>query len=115
REMGLEPPATPEAHEVDKEIDPLQVSVLSVSAFIAQMRTVVGDPEATESAPAQAARPLARLAEAGVPGADPSQWWAMQTVAAERVLSTDPRRSPSRIEALLKCPLNAVMSDAADN
>lgn len=115
REMGLEPPATPEAYEVDKEIDPLQVSVLSVSAFIAQMRTVVGDPEATESARAQAARQLARLAEEGVPGADPSQWWATQTVAEERVLTTNPRLSPSRIEALLKCPLNAMLSDAADN
>lgn len=115
REMGLEPPATVELQESDKEIDPLQVSVLSVSSFIAQMRTVVGDGEATESARAQAARQLARLAEAGVPGADPEQWWATQTVAEERPLNNKPRLSPSRIEALLKCPLNAMLKDTADN
>lgn len=115
REMGLEPPATVELQESDNEIDPLQVSVLSVSSFIAQMRTVVGDSEATESARAQAARQLARLAEAGVPGADPEQWWATQTVAEERPLNNKPRLSPSRIEALLKCPLNAMLKDTADN
>ncbi|MDN6155265.1 MAG: PD-(D/E)XK nuclease family protein, partial [Corynebacterium casei] len=115
REMGLEPPATVELQESDKEIDPLQVSVLSVSSFIAQMRTVVGDGEATESARAQAARQLVRLAEAGVPGADPEQWWATQTVAEERPLNNKPRLSPSRIEALLKCPLNAMLKDTADN
>ena len=115
REMGLEPPATVEVREPDKEIDPLQVSVLSVSSFIAQMRTVVGDPDASESARSQAARQLARLSEAGVPGADPEQWWATQTTAQERVLNAKPRLSPSRIEALLKCPLNAMLKDTADN
>src|SRR5699024_11181920 len=115
REMGLEPPATVEVREPDKEIDPLQVSVLSVSSFIAQMRTVVGDPDASESARSQAARQLARLSEAGVPGADPEQWWATQKTAEERVLNAKPRLSPSRIEALLKCPLNAMLKDTADN
>lgn len=115
REMGLEPPATVEVREPDKEIDPLQISVLSVSSFIAQMRTVVGDPDASESARSQAARQLARLSEAGVPGADPEQWWATQTTAQERVLNAKPRLSPSRIEALLKCPLNAMLKDTADN
>ena len=115
REMGLEPPATVEIHEPDKEIDPLQVSVLSVSSFIAQMRTVVGNPQATEAARAQAARQLARLAEAGVPGADPAQWWATQTISEEKPLNNNPRLSPSRIEALLKCPLNAMLKDTADN
>ena len=115
REMGLEPPATVELQEPDKEIDPLQVSVLSVSSFIAQMRRIAGSSETTESARMQAARQLARLAEEGVPGADPSEWWATQSVAEERVINNKPRLSPSRIEALLNCPLNALLSNAADN
>ncbi|MFH0412104.1 PD-(D/E)XK nuclease family protein [Corynebacterium sp. L4756] len=115
-EMGLTKPDTEEpAVELETELDPLQVSVLSISTFIAKMRKFVGDKEASESEKAQAARQLARLADAGVPGAHPSTWWATRTVAEERSLADNPRLSPSRIEALLTCPLNAMLANAADN
>lgn len=135
------------------EPEALQVSVLSTPAFVAHLRRVLigrnadGTPrDFGEAARQQAARQLARLAAAGVPGADPAQWWGVDadgigkleadsqetvtdlsanagadedTVAdtdADTDASTEAARgpvalSPSRVEALLKCPLNALLSN----
>lgn len=56
---------------------------------------------------------LARLADAGVPGADPDQWWAMRVVSDDRPLRTDDqdvRVSPSKVESFGQCGLRWLFS-----
>lgn len=79
---------------------------LSVAATVARLRRAVCGQTAGRRS---AARQLARLAAAGVPGANPREWWAATTPSSERPLRDTPRAavSPSRIERLLACPLNA--------
>ena len=119
QELGLQV-AEPEPVSArgEREIDPLEVAVLSVPSFVAQLRRVVMDPESGEAERSQAARQLARLAKAGVPGAHPEQWWAARSVAVaeETEDSGTPtgRVSPSRVEALLRCPLNAVLGNLSE-
>lgn len=103
-------PVGPQEQPDGAEVDPLQVSVLSVPVFVAALRRVVSDAEQTESAREQAARQLARLAAAGVPGAEPQQWWAAREVASSPELNPRPALSPSKVEALMQCPLHAVLS-----
>ncbi|WP_165242990.1 ATP-dependent DNA helicase [Corynebacterium lizhenjunii] len=133
RELGLDVPAVISAQRLNNEgeLDPLQVSVLSVPAFVAQLRRVVSDVSADGVQREQAARQLARLAQAGVPGAHPAQWWALtvstggEAGAEASAESADvpvadpaepgtvrlPSVSPSKVEKLLKCPLQAVLGD----
>ncbi|KAB7746216.1 AAA family ATPase [Nostocoides sp. F2B08] len=71
------------------------------------MAAPTGDPD-----PAVAAG-LARLAEAGVAGADPEQWWALRDTTSARVLL--PRDvavdvSPSRIQTFEDCPLRWLLT-----
>lgn len=98
------PPEHPEA-----DYTPLHVRVLSVPALLAELRRTVCDPHARADAKTQAARQLARLARAGVPGAHPDQWWTTTTVSTDAGLPTDGTLSPSRIEGLLTCPLREVV------
>ena len=51
--------------------------LLSVPAIVAELRRALMADSTTEKIKKQAARQLARLAKAGVPGADPSQWWGI--------------------------------------
>jgi RecB family exonuclease len=51
---------------------------------------------------------LARLAAAGVPGADPSSWYGLPPVSTDEPLWTNEsevRISPSTVEVLTRCPL----------
>lgn len=90
--------------------------LLSVSSVVAELRRVVCDPEAGEQETQQAARQLARLAAAGVPGADPAQWWAAtETVAGEIPKPAKTRLSPSRIQGLLDCPMREVVEKLGDS
>ena len=116
RELGLNvaEPAPVSARE-GLEVDPLAVSVLSVPSFVAQLRRVVSNVESGETQRAQAARQLARLARAGVPGAHPQQWANARAVAAQEPLSGARSLSPSRVEALVNCPLNAMLSGVAES
>lgn len=119
RELGLElpdpgPVTVRGGAGIDEEMDPLEVSVLSVPSFVAQLRRCATDPESGEAERSQAVRQLARLAEAGVPGAHPDQWWAARSVASEHPLSGSHSLSPSRVEALRACPLNAVLGNLAE-
>ncbi|GAB3941823.1 ATP-dependent helicase [Corynebacterium tapiri] len=91
----------------DSSVSP--VRLLSASSLVALLRRTVCDPDAREDERTQAARQLARLAQAGVPGADPEQWWSMTEPTTEEQLFANGRLSPSRIEALMACPLNAVV------
>lgn len=115
RELGLDvPEPAPVRPETEEEVDPLQVSVLSVPSFVAQLRRVVTDPESGETERTQAVRQLARMAEAGVPGAHPDEWWAARELASEHELEAPARLSPSKVEALLTCPLNAMLSNLTE-
>jgi superfamily I DNA/RNA helicase/RecB family exonuclease len=60
-----------------------------------------------------AAASLARLTRAGVPGADPSQWWALREVSDTRPVRQpgEPVRiSPSKVEAFGQCGLRWLLT-----
>ncbi|MDO4630682.1 MAG: ATP-dependent DNA helicase [Corynebacterium sp.] len=87
--------------------DPLTYTrLLSVPAIVAELRRVVTNPNQTHRARQQAARQLARLAAAGVPGANPNQWWGLSGPSSTKPLQVY-SLSPSRIEEGLECPLRA--------
>lgn len=96
----------------EEEPSALTVSLLSAPAFVGRLRRIVGSANATEVERKQAARQLARMAEAGVPGADPDSWWAARETVGERPRRERAALSPSRIESLMKCPLQAVLRNA---
>jgi RecB family exonuclease len=88
--------------------------VLSTAAVVGRLRGVVCAPRdaVTDAIRACAATQLARLAEAGVPGADPACWYGMTPVS-----TTEPMWSmedhpehmvtltPSSLQTLTDCPL----------
>ncbi len=85
--------------------------VLSSAAVVGRLRAAVCAPDgAVDNAErACAAEQLARLATAGVPGADPSQWHGLAAVSTEEPLwSGDDHTvnlSPSTLQTLTDCPL----------
>ena len=86
---------------------------MTLSALVAELRRRLLHPGRRERGAAVTG--LARLAAAGVPGADPSQWWVMREVSDDRPLrGTDApvRVSPSRIEAFGKCGLRWLLQTA---
>lgn len=96
--------ALPES-ERDLEL-PTFVRLLSVPSVVAELRRHVADEEAPLRHRKQAARQLARLAAAGVPGAHPDSWWGAQGTSEAEPLETT-RISPSTLEKALDCPLRA--------
>ncbi|HEY1840337.1 MAG TPA: ATP-dependent DNA helicase [Mycobacterium sp.] len=95
--------------------DPLQPvtapRVLSATAVVGRLRSVVCAPSGTVSDSMRdcAATQLARLAVAGVPGADPSGWYGMSPVSTtEPMWSGDDHvvtLTPSSLQTLTDCPL----------
>lgn len=85
--------------------------LLSVPALVAELRRTVTDSSELGSRRSQAARQLNRLAAAGIPGADPGSWLALRepSTTEELVPPGQVRLSPSRIEALMNCPLRAAL------
>ncbi len=89
--------------------------VLSVPAVVGRLRAVVCAPEGgatdgvAEKDRAYAAGQLARLAAAGVPGADPADWHGMTTVSTVEPLWSGAGHtvtlSPSTLQTLQDCPL----------
>ena len=89
--------------------------VLSVPAVVGRLRAVVCAPEGgatdgvAEKDRAYAAGQLARLAAAGVPGADPADWHGMTTVSTAEPLWSGAGHtvtlSPSTLQTLQDCPL----------
>ena len=105
-------PATGASDAASDEEDPysyVRVRVLAAEDVIAELRRVVTDPEADEEHANQAARQLARMAEGGIPGADPGQWWAVRDPSTSEAMEPPSRLSPSRIEGLLQCPMRNVL------
>ena len=85
-----------------------------LAALVAELRAVVTDPAAPPGDRDAAAGQLARLASAGVPGADPDDWWGLLPLSDDRPVA-DPDRpvpvSPSRIESFLNCEVRALLAD----
>jgi superfamily I DNA/RNA helicase/RecB family exonuclease len=88
---------------------------LALPALVAELRAVVcaaAEPPVRRRA---AATELARLAAAGVPGADPDQWWGLPPLSDPRPL-LDPGQpvavSPSRVERYATCPLRWLLETA---
>ena len=109
----------PQRHAVDpaaetSDYDPLHVRLLSVPGFLAELRRVVCDETSRADERTQAARQLARLAAAGVPGADPEEWWTTTAASTSTPLPTVTSLSPSSIEGLLTCPLREVVGKLYD-
>lgn len=93
-------------------------AVLSVPAVVGRLRAVVCAPDGAIGADerACAAAQLARLAKAGVPGADPAQWQGLTAVSTEEPRwSADAGEShtvtlsPSTLQQLQDCPLRWLM------
>ncbi|MEU4810735.1 ATP-dependent DNA helicase [Nocardia fluminea] len=82
---------------------------LVMHALVAELRGVVCDPGADPGRRDRAARQLARLADAGVPGTDPGDWYGTAELSSQRELWDDDDSpiglSPSTVELLRTCPL----------
>nr|WP_281361502.1 ATP-dependent DNA helicase [Mycolicibacterium sediminis] len=96
----------------DADAEPVRAPrVLAPSALVGRLRAVVCAPaEAVDpDSRARAATQLARLAAAGVPGADPAQWHATtETSTAAPLWDADGHvvtLSPSTLQTLTDCPL----------
>jgi superfamily I DNA/RNA helicase/RecB family exonuclease len=88
--------------------------VLAPSAVVGRLRAMVCAPpgSVSESERLCAAEQLARLAAAGVPGADPATWHGLTEVSTEEPLWSDNEDSghtvslsPSTLQTLTDCPL----------
>ncbi|GAB2924754.1 ATP-dependent DNA helicase [Rhodococcus aerolatus] len=107
--------------------DPPPPRGLVLAELVAELRAVVGTgpgagPAGSAASPAgpddgrraRAARQLARLAEAGVPGADPAGWYGLATTGDDAPLWSPGdgpvRLSPSVVDTLATCPLRWVLS-----
>ncbi|MET0492547.1 MAG: ATP-dependent DNA helicase [Actinoplanes sp.] len=110
-----EPEAEPEEDPIP-EVDDGQVEVpvgrppraLTLSALVAELRTVVVAPDTTPTRRHAAAVELARLAAAGVPGAHPDEWWGLRGLSDDRPLVDEGepvKVTPSSMESALRCSL----------
>nr|WP_245713270.1 ATP-dependent DNA helicase [Nocardia rhamnosiphila] len=82
--------------------------VLALHALIAELRAVVCDPGAGDERRRRAARQLARLALAGIPGTAPDDWYGVPGLSSTETLWDDDAPialSPSTVELLRTCPL----------
>ena len=88
---------------------------LSLRGLVARHRRTLTDPASPYPARDRAAGQLALLADAGVPGAAPRDWYGARPPTSSgplRDLSReDVRVSPSRLHALEECELNWVIGD----
>lgn len=85
---------------------------LILADLVGELRRVVCDGEEPAPRRRRAARQLARLADAGVPGADPHSWYGLADVSSAAGLRA-PREavkvSPSTVDVLSRCPLRWVV------
>ena len=89
---------------------------LSLPSLVADLRSVVTDLAAPEPLREAAARHLARLAEEGVRGADPSEWYALTPFSDDRPLADAQdtiRVSPSQVESFTNCQLRWLLERVA--
>ncbi|MFD9735130.1 ATP-dependent helicase [Umezawaea sp. NPDC059074] len=85
---------------------------LVLAELVGELRRVLCDDDTEPERRQRAAVQLARLAEAGVPGAHPDSWYGLPDVTTGVPLWTEDHTvsvSPSTIEVLAKCPLRWVV------
>ncbi|MEJ2866046.1 ATP-dependent DNA helicase [Actinomycetospora sp. OC33-EN07] len=80
---------------------------LVLAELVGELRRAVTDPDAAPAQRERAAAGLARLADAGVPGADPDEWYGLLAPSTEAPLRPPGpvAVSPSAVETILTCPL----------
>jgi superfamily I DNA/RNA helicase/RecB family exonuclease len=81
---------------------------LTLPALVAELRQAVADPAIPDRRRGAAARQLAVLAQAGVPGADPDDWWGLNPLSDDRPLAEAGdvvTVSPSTVESVQRCSL----------
>jgi RecB family exonuclease len=84
---------------------------LDLAAVVAELRSVVCAPASEAGGDPRrhaAARQLARLAAAGIRGADPTGWYAVAPLSDDRALRAPDemvRVSPSKVESFSRCAL----------
>jgi superfamily I DNA/RNA helicase/RecB family exonuclease len=84
--------------------------VLSPAAVVGALRREAATEDEVDRR--RAARLLVQLAEEGVPGADPTTWWASVGEPEDRPRRSEDRAvevSPSKVEQFQKCPLRWVL------
>ena len=89
---------------------------LSLPAITADLRQAAADASRPATLRRAAAAHLARLAVAGVRGADPGQWYALTSVSSdEPVIAPGEtlRLSPSQVETFTRCGLRWLIESAA--
>lgn len=88
---------------------------LSLTALVAELRSVVTDPKQSIALRRVAAQRLAELATQGVRGAHPREWYALTEWSDDRPLASpdEPvRLSPSQVERFQTCGLRWLLETA---
>src|SRR5690349_21689135 len=88
---------------------------LSLPALVADLPRTAADPEKPGGLRRAAARQLARLADAGVRGADPADWYALTGLSDAAPIVGDGERvllSPSHLETFTRCGLRWLLESA---
>jgi superfamily I DNA/RNA helicase/RecB family exonuclease len=88
---------------------------LSLPALVADLRRTAADPGKPDVLRRAAARQLARLAAAGVRGADPAGWYALTALSDAAPIVGDGERvrlSPSHVETFTRCGLRWLLESA---
>jgi RecB family exonuclease len=81
----------------------------SLRRLVGHLRRILSDPASGETARADAAIALRRLAEAEVAGASPDEWWGLLEPSTTAPLFAEAERvslSPSKLEAIEASPLD---------
>jgi superfamily I DNA/RNA helicase/RecB family exonuclease len=89
---------------------------LSLPALVADLRRTAADTQAPSALRQAAAGQLARLAAAGVRGADPAQWYALTELSDTGPIvppGEHVRLSPSQVESFARCGLRWLLESAA--
>lgn len=89
---------------------------MTLPALVAELRSVLAEPEASATRRSAAARQLARLALAGIPGADPADWYGLAPVSSTSPLrphGQPVRISPSAVESFDRCSLRWLLERQA--
>ena len=88
---------------------------LSLPALVADLRRAAADPARPQALRQAAARQLARLADAGVRGADPADWYALTALSDAGPIvgpGEQVRLSPSHVETFTRCGLRWLLESA---
>lgn len=92
----------------DRAVVPARDRPLVLSSLVGELRAVVCDAQAEPARRRAAARQLARLAAARVPGAHPELWYGLAPVSTDEPVRPPDEVvavSPSTVELLDRCPL----------